>query len=134
MNDPILIVDDDDNLRETLVAALEALPVDITTASGVVGYWPMLMVSGSETAAPTVSGVRGPATQSSRSPMSSRANVYPPPSMVSSTTPVRAVPGAPMAPMAGCPSGRPAEASSGPGWGPPGAQAAARRASTSAAP
>ncbi|MCB9877201.1 MAG: sigma-54-dependent Fis family transcriptional regulator [Planctomycetes bacterium] len=35
MNDPILIVDDDDNLRETLVAALEALPVDITTASGV---------------------------------------------------------------------------------------------------
>ncbi len=34
--DPILLVDDDDALRETLVAALEVLPVDITTATGVV--------------------------------------------------------------------------------------------------
>ncbi len=42
MNDPILIVDDDDNLRETLVAALEALPVDITTASGVVAAQALL--------------------------------------------------------------------------------------------
>jgi two-component system response regulator HydG len=30
--DPILVVDDDDALRETLVAALEALPVEITAA------------------------------------------------------------------------------------------------------
>ena len=32
--DPILIVDDDDNLRESLVEALEVLPVEITAASG----------------------------------------------------------------------------------------------------
>ncbi|MFM1870609.1 MAG: hypothetical protein RL398_31 [Planctomycetota bacterium] len=32
---PILLVDDDDALRETLVAALEVLPVGITAASGV---------------------------------------------------------------------------------------------------
>jgi len=31
--DPILVVDDDDNLRESLVAALEILPVSITAAS-----------------------------------------------------------------------------------------------------
>ena len=30
--DPILVVDDDDNLRQTLVAALESLPVEITEA------------------------------------------------------------------------------------------------------
>jgi DNA-binding NtrC family response regulator len=30
--DPILVVDDDDALRETLVAALESLPVEITEA------------------------------------------------------------------------------------------------------
>ena len=33
---PILVVDDDERLRETLVAALEVLPVDITVAGGVV--------------------------------------------------------------------------------------------------
>ena len=32
--DPILIVDDDDNLRESLVEALDVLPVEITAASG----------------------------------------------------------------------------------------------------
>ncbi|MFY9343982.1 MAG: sigma-54 dependent transcriptional regulator [Planctomycetota bacterium] len=32
--DPILVVDDDDALRESLVAALEALPVEITAAPG----------------------------------------------------------------------------------------------------
>jgi two-component system response regulator HydG len=32
-NDPILVVDDDDALRESLVAALEVLPVEITAAS-----------------------------------------------------------------------------------------------------
>jgi two-component system, NtrC family, response regulator HydG len=32
--DPILVVDDDDALRESLVAALEALPVEITAAAG----------------------------------------------------------------------------------------------------
>lgn len=31
-NDPILVVDDDDALRQTLVAALESLPVDVTEA------------------------------------------------------------------------------------------------------
>jgi len=33
MNDPILVVDDDDALRESLVAALESLPVAITAAA-----------------------------------------------------------------------------------------------------
>jgi two-component system, NtrC family, response regulator HydG len=32
--DPILVVDDDDALRDSLVEALEALPVEITTAAG----------------------------------------------------------------------------------------------------
>ncbi|MBM3962537.1 MAG: sigma-54-dependent Fis family transcriptional regulator, partial [Planctomycetes bacterium] len=34
MTDPILVVDDDDALRESLVEALEVLPVAITTAAG----------------------------------------------------------------------------------------------------
>ena len=33
MTDPILVVDDDDALRESLVEALEVLPVAITTAA-----------------------------------------------------------------------------------------------------
>ena len=33
IKDPILIVDDDDNLRETMADALAALPVEITTAA-----------------------------------------------------------------------------------------------------
>jgi two-component system response regulator HydG len=33
MNDPVLVVDDDDALREALIAALEPLPVEITAAS-----------------------------------------------------------------------------------------------------